>query len=471
MEALRYLMSRKKAGDRNHSSWRTVCDAWYKMIFPKWIITHDFSSSEYKDWNPWKDWCESWEEFQSSEEKPPKSEKPKAALFSQLSFIAKLTREKLEDAKTMRTDLEQTTGENLSLRTQNFILKKQCEELQRELLAEKQMIIQNDLLKEKEVNLRKSLEDQKEHLTFQLYQKDEELKEHQAKCRELEKTCSSFQDQLVECQKQYGFQFNIKNDFFIIPGCKYNQPHLRAQLENGGVENSLHLGSITNIVDRLGKVDSWNVLDWLCSCGVEYGIWKWSQQDFEEILHSCMDSRNFSLLLNKVKTGKYTWLYMCKKIAETFHPDLDDMLDKEQMREDDKVLKYFDRMWMLYRIGECSNPSSKDDPKYKNAICEGLLPHLNKMVQNLRDEDYEVLERAARMAEYFCLVCEEEDRDGYVNARKAIAGCPSRKTIWKRLQRYNVPNEEIHDAPYGNLLVHLSRYEDLLPEEYKKLRV
>lgn len=151
----------------------------------------------------------------------------------------------------------------------------------------------------------------------------------------------------------------------------------------------------------------------------------------EHILRGCMDFNNFSSLLPIVKKGRNTWLGMCKQIAEYFLPDLNDVLYTERMRRGDKVLQYFHRMWMIYRITEYPDDVSVNDPKYKHAICEGLHPHLYDEVNESRDEDYKVFERAATWAE---------------KVRKAGPGFPPRKEIWKRLER-NFPADL--DYPYG----------------------
>ncbi|XP_073506284.1 uncharacterized protein [Phyllobates terribilis] len=452
MDALKSWMHGK-----NHASWTKVRDEWYKVIFSKFSINCNYSSLEYKNWNPWKVWCESWEEFQSSEEKPPKSEKPKAAVFSEMFNLAKLTSDKLEEAKTMRIDLSQKIHENDSLRNQNFILDKKCAELQMELNIREKMRVLN---LEKEAKLRTALEGREQILMLQVKRMEEELCQARAKCDQLEETISSFQSQLVEYYKKDQCQLNIKNDIHYYPYPERNQPFPYKQLENGEGEKSLDLESIKNIAERLGQVIRLNVFDWLCTCDAEYRIWGWSGKDFEKILHRCTDSSIYSSITPIIRMTEISWREMCKHIAERFVPDLDDVLHKEQMRTDETVLQYFNRMWMIYRFNEVF--SSRDEPKYIDAICDGLLPHLHKAVEYLRDdEDYEAIEAAARLEEYSWWDSERQEDARYWEVRRAGAGCPSRTTIWRRLKEHGVPHKKIDGATYWNLLVRLSRYEDL----------
>lgn len=55
----------------------------------------------------------------------------------------------------------------------------------------------------------------------------------------------------------------------------------------------------------------------------------------------------------------------------------------------------------------------------------------------------------------------EGEESWYYKARKAGVGCPSRYKIWKRLEKYEDPRETVDNAPYWQLLVRLSRFEDL----------
>lgn len=429
METLQKCMPWKKVGD--HPAWRKVCATWYKMIFSDWIISHDFSTLEYKEWNPWKDWCNTWKEFESSGEKPPKSKKQKADMFSELFNIAKLMSDKLEELKTTRADLESRTNENESLRNQNVAWQRTCEDLHRQLDAEKQMVIDMKYKWETEVNRREALESEKKMLTFQVLRMEDKLQQAQDECRELESKISSSEGQLMECRNENRYQIIIKNDINVFSKNEQRK------------ENVLDVDSIR---DRLGQLNGENVFDWLCSFEVEYNLSNWSGTDIEHILRGYTDFNNVSSLLPIVKMGRTTWLGMFKQIAEFFFPDLDDVLDTEQMRRNDKVLQYFHRMWMIYRITEYPDDVSVNDPKYKNAVCNGLLPHLYDEVNDVRDEDYEVLEQVAISVE---------------KVMKAGAGFPSRKEIWDRLQRHDVPYDEIHRATYYKLFVCLSRYEDL----------
>ncbi|XP_044137178.1 uncharacterized protein LOC122928427 isoform X1 [Bufo gargarizans] len=461
METVMNWMHGKKAGDRNHSAWRKVCNTWFK-IFELGILTRK-SSFESKEWNPWRDWCQSWEEFQSSEEKPPKSEKQKAAIFSEMFHIAKLTRDKLEDAKAMRTCLEQVKDENQNLRTQNLILKDKCEVLQCKLDAEKQIREENDRFNnynvEKEVKLRKELEVEKQNLKFQVQGKEEEFWQMQAKLSELEKALYRLQGQLVERKEKDFCQFTYNH--FVIPGCKCNQPTRYAQIKNGEGEKRLDLDYIRDIANRLGKVTIFNVFDWLCSFEEEYKIWLWSGKDVEQILLRCMNTSTFSSLPLSVRTCQTTLLDICKHIAERLIPDLDGILDTEKMSEGDDVLQYFHRMWMIYRITENPDFQNKDDLKYTKAIFQGLLPHLYEELGTFCFDDYEDLECAVLSAEYSWSESEKYSQNWYKKTYRAGPGCPSRYRIWNRLQKYNVPYENIHNAPYWELLVYLSRFEDL----------
>ncbi|KAM4035693.1 uncharacterized protein ACNLHF_014803 isoform 2-T3 [Anomaloglossus baeobatrachus] len=450
MDALKNWMHRK-----NHRSWTILHHEWYKIIYSKFSLTPNYSSLEYRNWNPWKDWCESWEEFQSSKEKPPKSEKPKAAMFSELFNLAKMTSDKLEEAKTLRIDLSQKIHENESLKNQNVIMEKKCADLQVELNIKEKMRVQNQ---EREVNLRTALEDRERLLTLEVQRLEEELCQERAKCGQLEKTLSSFQSQLVEYNGKQKCQY-IKNDFHCYPSDKGNQLVPYKQLENGNGEKSLDVESIKTIVERLGPVTRLNVFDWLCSCEAEYRIWEWSGKDFEKILHRCTDSAVFSSIPPIIKMTEYSWHDMCKNIAERFVPDLDDVLCTEQMRKNEMVLQYFNRMWMIYRLNSFS--SSRDEPEYINAILDGLLPPLREAIKYLHDDDYYTIEEAARLSEYSQWDSERQEADRYWEIRRAGPGCPSRVTIWRRLKENGVPHSEIDGATYWDLVVRLSRCEDL----------
>ncbi|XP_073423649.1 uncharacterized protein [Dendrobates tinctorius] len=502
---------------KNYHSWRMVRHEWYKVIFSEFTITCNYSSLEYKNWNPWKDWCESWQEFQSSGEKLPKSDKPRAAMFSEMFNLAKLTSDKLEEAKAMRIDLSQKIHQNESLSNQNFTLEKKCAKLQMELNMREmrvqnlekeakltsdkleeakamridlsQKIHQNESLRnqnlilekkcaklgmelnmtekmrvqnlEKEANLRTALEDREQVLTLQVKRMENELCQAQAKCDQLEETISSFQSQLVEYNKKGNCQFNIKNDIHYYPYSKSNQPFPYKQLENGKGEKSLDLETIKNIVERLGPVTRLNVFDWLCSCDAEYRIWGWSGKDFEKILHRCTDSSIYSSITPITRMTEISWFEMCKDIAERFIPDLDDLLAKEQMKNDETVLQYFNRMWMIYRFNNVY--SSRDEPEYIEAICDGLLPHLRDHVKQfcVEDEDYVAIEASARSAEYLWWMSGKNEEERYWAVRRAGPRCPSRTTIWRRLKEHDVQHKEIDGATYWDLVVRLSRYEEL----------
>ncbi|XP_069619315.1 uncharacterized protein [Ranitomeya imitator] len=443
---------------KNYRSWRKVRDEWYKVIFSKFTITCNYSSLEYKNWNPWKVWCESWEEFQSSEEKLPKSDKPRAAVFSEMFNLAKMTSGKLEEAKAMRIDLSQKIHENESLKNQNFILEKKCAELQMELNIREKMRVQN---LEKEVNLTTALEGREQILKLQVKRLEDELCQARAKCNQLEETISSFQRQLVEYNKKGNCQIIIKTDMHCDLYPKSSQPFPYKQLENAEGEKSLDLESIKNIVERLGPVTRLNVFDWLCSCDAEYRIWGWSGKDFEKILHRCMNSSIYSSITPITRMTEISWSEMCKDIAEKFIPDLDDLLANERMKEDETVLQYFNRMWMIYRC--ISLFSSRDEPEYIEAICDGLLPHLRDYVKQFcdEDEDYMAIEASARSAEYLWWKSESKEEERYWAVRRAGPGCPSRTTIWRRLKEHGVPHKEIDGATWWDLLVRLSRCEDL----------
>ncbi|CAN2387242.1 hypothetical protein PRIEUP_LOCUS8276, partial [Pristimantis euphronides] len=451
MEALRSLFH-----VRDHPSWRKMSDTWYQIIFPHFILTKDFSSVEYKEWNPWSDWCNAWENFQSSKEKPPKSEKLKAAIFSQLYTVAKLTSDKLEEGKIK-------AQENQSLIYKNVELKRKCDELQRQLDAERQVRMENDywvkLNLEKEAKLKETLEDENELLTSQVKQTKRELEKTLARCRELENMVSEVPSLLEYCSKRINYQINIKNDINVLPSPTCSPSPLHGQLENGEVERCLDC--INDIASRLGKVTSLNVFDWLCRFEGEYNILKWNENELEEILLRCMDSGVFTSLLPLLNTGHLSWLDICIHIAERFIPDLDDILTMEKMEEDEKVLDYFHRMWMIYRVTRRNGHESKNDPEYLTAICVGLLPHLYKEVEHICDGDYQSIERAAISAEYSSLVFKEKKSNWYKKARKAGVGCPSRMSIWKRLEKYPELYKETNNAIYFTLLVHLSRVEDL----------
>ncbi|XP_066446419.1 uncharacterized protein [Eleutherodactylus coqui] len=208
METLRNVFHR-----RAHPSWRNLCDAWTKLTHSAFLLKCECSSLEYKEWNPWKDWCNSWEEINYSLDKTPKSEMSRANLFFELSTLAELTRDKLEEAKT-------TAQENQRLMWQNFALQKKCDELQSQLYAEKQMRLENDLsIKynlEKEVQLKNTLEDQ-EVLTFHVKKKETELEQALTKCNELVNTLSDYGGQLEKYDQRIGYQVNIKNDIIVVP--------------------------------------------------------------------------------------------------------------------------------------------------------------------------------------------------------------------------------------------------------------
>ncbi|XP_066446414.1 CAP-Gly domain-containing linker protein 1-like isoform X1 [Eleutherodactylus coqui] len=497
METLRNVFHR-----REHPSWRKLCDAWTKLTHSAFFLNREHSSLEYKEWNPWKDWCKSWEEINYSLDKTPKSEMSRANLFFELSILAKLTRDKLEEAKT-------TAQENQSLIKQNFALQKKCDELQSQLYAEKQMRLENDsLIKynlekevqlkktlevqkeffasevkkkeeleqaltkcnelvntlkynlEKEVQLKKTLEVQKEFFASQVKKKEEELEQALTKCNKLVNTLSDYGSQLAKYDPRISYQVNIQNDIIVTgPKASSSLP----QLKNGEEERGLDSDSLKETVDWLGKVHSLNVFDWLYRFEEQYIVSVWSRKDREQILRGCLDPSVFTLVLPVLKMDHTIWLDIRKCIVESFIPELDNLLKNEKMREDDTVLQYFQRMWMIYRFTECYSYPSKDDPEYIKAILEGLLPHLYERVEHYFESDYESTEHAVRSAEYSWLQSENKRQNWYEMTLKAGPGCPSRRSIWKRLEKYlyAVPYEEINGAPYWKLLAYLSRYEDL----------
>ncbi|XP_069823188.1 uncharacterized protein [Dendropsophus ebraccatus] len=453
-----------------------MCDTWIRMVYSDLTRVRD-SSLEYNEWNPWNDWCKSWKEFQASEERPPYSQTGLWGTLYQLYPIAKLTSKKLDQAKT---HLEKKTKENETLRNQNCILRQTCDELQRKLDAEKQRMYKSNLeievnfqktlealtaywisqgkckeLEEKAIEAQKALEAQKAYWISQVNQQVEKLQKARVKCGELEEKVSSLQSQLVENSKNPRYQF-IKNDIVVVPDDKWKQPLLYPQLQNGENEATLDLDTIQDIVYRLGKVNSSNVFDWLYICEMESKILNWSAKDFEQILRRCMDSSSFISLPPIVKTSCINWLGKCKYIAESFIPNLDDLLDTERMREDDTVLQFFQRMWMIYRITN-SEYVLKNDPEYKKAICEGLPPYLYEVSKHLHDEEYEYIEKAVRLLERSSQTVEKKRQNCHMKARKAGAGCPPRMKIWKRLRKHPVPYEEINEASYWKLVVQLSR--------------
>ncbi|KAM3926599.1 uncharacterized protein RB166_009402 [Leptodactylus fuscus] len=520
MSALKNLLFRKKR--YRNSAWRKVCNAWDNI--------HIVSTWDSPDCNPWSEWCKAWEEFRSSAKKPPKAERAKAEMFLELYNIAQQTGDKLEEAKIMRTDLNQKTNDNIILRNQNFVLQKRCEELQRQLDAEKQTMTRNNQLNEKnlkrevdhqielqnqiqqknqelqnlqklfrnqnlalqnrceelqrqldaeketmtwnnqlneknlkrEVNHQIELQNQMDDLMFEVQLKNQELQKLQDECRKLEKKCSSSERQLVKFTKIYSPQITFKNDIIVTPRCGWNPLGDYPQLQNGEEERSLDLHYITDIAGRLGMVTRSNVFDWLCSFEVEHNIGTWTRKDFEQILRRCMDSSSFSSLPLRLMMNGTNWVYTLKQIAERFVPNLDHLLATEIMRDDDTALQYLHRMWMIYRIVEFPSVPTKNDEDYISCTIQGLTQHLYEAIEDVR-ADYESIERDVLSAEYSWAEQEGKQQLWRKKTMKAGAGCPSRYKIWKRLENHldSVPYEEINGAPYWDLVVMLSRQEDL----------
>ncbi|XP_056373724.1 uncharacterized protein LOC130267672 [Hyla sarda] len=404
METLQSFLPWKK---ERHPSWNKMCRSWNETVN---FIKFGNNILDYKEWNPWENLCKSWEDFLSSKERLPKSERQNSAFFDELYTIGKLTRDKLEEAKV---DLQRKTDENATLSNQNSIWSQRCEKLQYQLDVEKQRMAENDRLHR---NNLERLKLQKERELQQVKAKSEELEEElqqvKAKSEELEEELSSLESQ----------------------------------------------DTLRDVVDRLGQVGSWNVFDWLCSCEEEFKTWNWNLKDFEKILLRCMDPSSFASLPTMVKkTLEMEWIDRYRFIAQTFIPDLKNLLYREKMREDDTVLQYFHRMWMIYRVAKYPVHVSKEDVPYKHAICRGLLPHLYQVGEQLRDEDYEDIESAVRDEEYSL----SESEKKRMMERKAGPGFPSRMKIWKMLMSCPVDFEEIDEASYSHLLTTLSRHRDL----------
>ncbi|KAG8550744.1 hypothetical protein GDO81_021943 [Engystomops pustulosus] len=442
MASLKRFIFGKEGRDNKHSSWRKLCDKW-RLI----CLVPNLSK---EDWNPWREWCEAFEEFESSGEKPPKSERSRAAMFSQLRKAAELTGDKLEEAKTMRLG--------------NNPWKTSYEELRRNWDAERlRRIKEDDVNKsnlEKEAKLRRRAEAEKDILEFRVQKAEEELQQVRDKCQELEGELSAFQHNLVKCGRKFGFQVTIRDGIILVPGLSLKPTPLRPQLENGGA--SLPLDHITDIASRLGQVTTSNVFDWLRNFEEEYKISNWSNKDLQRIFFRCMDSSRFSsLCFDRAENLPTDCLDLCMKIALKFCPDIDHKWETEKMQEDDTVMEYFHRMWMIYRITKYPIFRSKDNLTYKDAICEGLLPHLQEKVDVHRYGEYKEIETFALIAERSWLESEDRKQGWYLKKRKAGPGCPPRWRIWRRLQNYPVPYEKIHNASYWTLLEYLSKYEDL----------
>ncbi|XP_072001287.1 uncharacterized protein [Engystomops pustulosus] len=442
MASLKRFIFGKEGRDNKHSSWRKLCDKWWQICF--------VPTFPKEDWNPWREWCEAFDEF--------------AAMFSELRKAAELTGDKLEEAKTMRRLLEEMSKENKNLGVMNYSWKTSYEELQRHLDAERQRRIEEDNLNksnlEKEVKLRRRAEAEKDILEFQVQKAEEELQQVQDKCQELEGELSSFQGDLVKCGRKFGFQVTIKNGIIIVPGINLDTTHLRPQLENGGA--SLPLDHISDIASRLGQVTTSNVFDWLRNFEEEYKISNWSNKDLQRIFFRCMDSRRFSSLCYDVGENLPTdCLDLCMNIAEKFCSDIDHKWETEKMQEDDTVMEYFHRMWMIYRLANHPTVTSKDDHRYKNAICEGLLPHLRQDVEISCYNYYNEIEKFALEAERSWQESKDREWERYWKERQPGPGCPPRWKIWNRLQNYPVPYEKIHNASFWTLLEYLSKYEDL----------
>ncbi|XP_073477924.1 uncharacterized protein [Aquarana catesbeiana] len=123
MESLRRLMSRKK-----DNPWKTVNDNWDELL----QASHISTSVVNKDWNPWKGWCRSWEMYEQSYSKTPKSGKERAAVWRELYYLAKFTKDRLDEATAMRQQLAKQTVEFTNLQNENLLLKTTCGSLQKQ---------------------------------------------------------------------------------------------------------------------------------------------------------------------------------------------------------------------------------------------------------------------------------------------------------------------------------------------------
>ncbi|XP_040201636.1 uncharacterized protein LOC120932882 isoform X2 [Rana temporaria] len=122
MESLRRLMSRKK-----DNPWKTVNDNWDDLLKTFRISTLVAN----KDRNPWKGWCRSWEMYERTHSKTPKSGKERAAVWRELYNFAKFTEDRLDEATAMHQQLTKQAAEFTNLQNENLLLKTKCESLQK----------------------------------------------------------------------------------------------------------------------------------------------------------------------------------------------------------------------------------------------------------------------------------------------------------------------------------------------------
>lgn len=115
-------MSRKE-----DNPWKTVNDNWDDLLKTFRISTLVAN----KDRNPWKGWCRSWEMYERTHSKTPKSGKERAAVWRELYNLAKFSEDRLDEATAMHQQLAKQAAEFTNLQNENLLLKTKCESLQK----------------------------------------------------------------------------------------------------------------------------------------------------------------------------------------------------------------------------------------------------------------------------------------------------------------------------------------------------
>ncbi|XP_068133979.1 uncharacterized protein [Hyperolius riggenbachi] len=453
MELFRRLMPSSSDGQ-----WRTVNENWevFKHSCILWDSS-DLSPVDRKDWNPWEFWCKSWRKYASSGSKPPKSGKKKITFWRELDCMAQYTSGKLEEAKATRKKLKQQATTILNLEKEKKDLETACGHLQTQLDIEQQNKIKHnqihiEMMKKEELR-RKSIEEDKIFLQKEVEQKNAELLEVAAQLKQLE-------------WKLFDLQFELENmkansDHPQDPNCTKGSKEFEPDSRLPAVVNRpVDLETIRHMSDLLGEINSNNAVDWLCDCEDLGKAWHWHH--FGVILHNCMDPSTFSSLSNKVKTGQATWLAACREVLDMLNPGWAFVHD---MEEDSSVLQFFCREWLLYRVQNATKEVSKTDLVYRLAIYNGLPPYFREEIDPFGYDNFEQLQKHALLVEDSWWDSQERKQKMDSLARKAGAGCPSRYKIWKKLENYINPCLTLDNAPYWELLVELSKHEELQSSE------